>query len=260
LILSRIINLQGLDQLLQPDAKIEFPGCQHDERLELLKATADRVQKGYTLYKELKLQTQYPISSSDLPSTVLTHIANSTFSGIEGYQTARLQISRAMVMCKTCISRRKSPNDHSSQIKSLGRSLVLNRRHHQKEEKEDNHDYDGDGDDEDQKDPEGGSGGEEGSNVELQKLALNIGGKVVKSRKATKSQSRPVQPYTFQEEEFTGVVKDFDPQFDSYHTGPVVEALIQIKTQVYGEFSTNPANTRGNTHWGQGGIYTVVTC
>ncbi|KAF9779913.1 hypothetical protein BJ322DRAFT_1167208, partial [Thelephora terrestris] len=70
---------------------------------------------------------------------------------------------------------------------------------------------------------------------ELLQLARRTGGKL------------PVQPYSFREERPVAVVKEFNPEFDSYKTGPTVEMLVEAHRELCLAFHFDPPIARWST-------------
>jgi len=236
-----MVSLDGLDELLDEETTLFFTGCQHPERTHLLERTACWIYKAYVLYKALKFEENFPIViDRSLPPLILTHIEDLAFGAIDKYKETRDRLHRVIPICEWCILQREHTVDESI-VKSFGRGLIFNRP--------------GTGYNEDDcdsnREPEDLSEDEEESGLnpraELLEFSKQVGGWVVKGRKAPGWSSRLVQPYRFQEERSNGVVKAFNPKFDSYHTGPTAETVLEMYKDLYADFLANPDVARWST-------------
>jgi hypothetical protein len=269
MILERIICLDRLGELLDHHATISFTGCNHPERLHLLEMTAIWVQKAMGVWKKLKMEAEYPVDSDTLPPSDKDHFLQGTFGGIYQFYDTQNKLKAGMVHCEQCKLRRKEQIGQE-RIDSIEKELLstwpskgVDRSGNDRDddngvEKDGGEDdqVDGDGRDEKDDDDDGRERGEMSEDEEdselsiregLLEMARRVGGKIVEGKKVASQPSRSVQAYKFREERFTGVVKEFDPNFDSYKTGPTAEDLLQMYSQVYASFEATPDAARWTT-------------
>ena len=234
-ILRRLIRTDGADELLDESTLICFTECQHRERSHILHKTAEWIREALQLYRKLN---GTPIHLGGLPPIVLTHIRDSTFTGIGQFSRVRNSLFRTMLTCGPCILRRRSaPNEPAVDLLRLG--LVMNRPKPRQDEQDREQGNQSEADEEEQS--------RLVAHRELLELAQRLGGKVVGGGNERAMRSKLVQPYQFKAEMREGVVKRSDPYFDSYHTGPTAEILIEAYVELCAAFHANPQVARWST-------------
>ena len=237
---------------------VGFEGCMHEDRSKVLDWTAEWIHSAMGLYEVQQKNKPTKIRLEGITPLDLTHVRDKSFGGIKQFQEVRGALTRTRLLCPDCIKGRAATmGSDSEQVES---GLVLNRPK-QRRNRVDGGGKDGENrkngedveDAEDGEDRELGelSDGEEESTIdprrELLELAQRLGGEVVAGRKEPERKSKPVQPYRFQEVVPHGVVKSFDPDFDSYHTGPTAEMVVEMSKETYAGFQASPAVARWST-------------
>jgi hypothetical protein len=249
-VLHRLIRYDGQEELLDQSSQVSFAMCMHKERGKLLSWTMGWIHSAVSLYEKLGGDSQDLFSSSNLPPRVLEHIQDQTFHGIEECYKTNCSIVRAMLICTPCAQRRHRLAEKYGIKDDSG--LVITRPQKQKEEHHGAGRKDGEGEEEERnRESEDLSEGEGESEInyrrELLEMARRMGGKLVTGRKEATRRSKPIQPYRFKEERPTAVVKSFDQEFDSYHTGPTVEMLVESHRELCLAFQFSPTTARWNT-------------
>lgn len=237
-ILSRLNTLDGQEHLLDESSPVSFVGCMHEDRIEVLHWTADWIHLALGLSKKLHKDPK-SLADRHMPDLVLTHIEQKTFSGIEQFRKVNFNLLQSTLLCPSCVKRRKTVRAGLE----FEEGLILGRPKDRQGGRKDDGDKRETGD---------VSGGEEDSEQrdareELLELAQRLGGKVVEGRKEGVRRSKPVQPYQFEEIRPQGVVKLFDPEFDSYRTGPTAEMVLESYIEVFAAFQASPAVARWST-------------
>lgn len=241
------------ETLLSETDPVSFEGCLHEERIEVLHWTAGWIHSAMGLYEEgLNVNGAAPVNLGNLPELTLGHIRDKTFHGIAQFQEVKTNLVQARLDCPVCADEIEKMREGLE----VDDRLVVGRPENRNG---------GRGD-------EGGKGGSEDSNEEeeeenrelgdlsdgegewepdfrreLLELGQRADEEVVQGRKEPVRKLRLVQPYQLSESMPQGVVKRFDPLFDSYHTGPTAERLLGSYVQVYAAFQSSPATARWNT-------------
>ena len=261
-ILRRLTRPNKEEELLDESTVVRFDRCMHKERSKVLDWTAEWIHSAMGLHELLQGNVPTKIPLDGLPPLVLTHIRDKSFNGIQQFQETRGALVRTSLLCPDCIKGRiaATMGPGSEQVDS---GLVQNRPKQRRnrvdgggkgeENGKDGVDREDGVDGEDGEDRELGeiSDGEEESTLdprrELLELAQRLGGEVVVGRKEPERKLKPVQPYRFQEVRAQGVMKSFDPDFDSYHTGPTTEMAVEMAKETYAAFQASPAVARWST-------------
>ena len=245
-----IYTLKILRKLTMPDkpgdlldswSKIDFPTCSHEDRRVLLTSTAEWINSGLKMWMKLRVDEaggQTPSYPKGLSGSNFEHIMDSRFNGIDSYRRTMTNLTRASLACPDCFQNRRVVA--SCLGLEVDNRLVDNRPRPR-----------GLAGDVDDREVEDLSDGEDEAAIDLRRelleLAQRLGGQVVTGRKALANRSKPVQPYKFREERPMGVVKGFNPEFDSYKTGPTAEMVVQSNLELCAEFQNSPAVARWST-------------
>jgi hypothetical protein len=252
-VLQRLIKMDRTGELLDEITLLEFQGCQHEERVTLLNETACWINEGLKLYRVLQLEEDSPIVLGILSASVLDHIRNHAFNAIEEFSSVWQLLMVTKLTCQTCMKRRKEQVPDSV-LELVNQGLVLGHPRRKVQEEKDVNEEDGDRGD-GSRELADLSQGEDESTVdprrELLELAQHLRGDVVMARKEGVRQSRPVQPYRFQEERPDVVVKAYDETFDEYKTGPTVEDELETYKELCGWFQRNPSTASWTTVTGR---------
>lgn len=244
MILERMIKSERLEDLLDQHTTLSIDGCQHPKRTYLLDKTADWIHKAYKLYQDMGLEDQYPLPNTPPPIT-FTHISDMRFGAIKEYKVTQEMLIRDRILCLPCMRQRRGKVEGSI-VQSFSEGILFNRPTKRKRVLKGGNTVSNNGNSEDDREPDDLSN-EEDPHSELLLLARQVGGRVVEGRKPPAFRSRLVQPYQFKQEKSIGVVKEFNPGFDSYHTGPTAEALLEIYVEIYSSFSTHADIARWST-------------
>ena len=272
------LNLPGgqgqlLDQITPEDLSHM---CLHHERTQVLDWTMGWIHSSVLLFQKLGgdpatyfRAEDFPSSPEDFSPLDLDHIKCQRFNGVEIFTTVRKDITSTALLCPSCtIWRREEMRTSGMKVDS---GVVIKRSQQGQNRPggqvqhmggQDGQDAavpqkQGTGEDQDQeigedqeqgagtvREPEDVSEGEEESVInyrkELLHLAQLVGGTLVKGRREAIRQSKSVQPYRFKEERPIGVVKEFDPGFDSYKSGPTAEALVEAHIELCLAFISAP--------------------
>ena len=186
----------------------------------------------------------YGIAATDqgeLSLSTVSRLRNKTFPSIHQYSRVRRDLWISSLKCPPCKEKRAYAREHPL-FKNMDRGLVINRPGEKAKSRGD----DGETVEPREVDEVGdASGGEEEPlpdlRSELLELARGLQGTVVEGRKEAVRKSKPVQPYQFQEAIPLGVVSDFDELFDSYHTGPSAEMVVETHLELCNWFRADPA-------------------
>lgn len=248
-LLHRLIRHDRPEELIDEVSPVSFTMCLHRERGKLLSWTMEWIYSALALHEKLVQDRDdiQAVSVSNLISPVtLNHIRNKTFIGIEQYRKTKRKMLQVTLVCGSCALQRHQLAERCG-IQDDG-GLIIRRRQGRTDAR---NSHRGDKDQEMEREPEDLSDGEGESEIncrrQLLEMASRMDGKLVTGRKEPTRKSKPIQPYQFQEERATGVVKEFDPTFDSYHTGPTVEMLVEAHKELCLAFEFNPSTARWST-------------
>jgi len=238
-ILQRLIRLKELDTLLDESSPVSFDGCMHKERTALLDSTMEWMS--LAVGRHDWLHGINATRQGNLPASIADHLRNKTYSGIDLYLTVRRDLWMSSLQCPSCKEQRGWVRK-GALFKNMDHGLVVNRPGQMAKDGNDDGEIVEPREVEDVGDA---SGGEEESmpdpRSELLELARQLQGTVVEGRKEAVRKSKPVQPYRFGEATPLGVVSRFDEWFDSYHTGPSAETVVEMHLELCAWFHADPA-------------------
>jgi hypothetical protein len=236
----------GSTELLDNSTQVSFTGCMHDQRMSLLTWTVEWSLSAIALH--IKLYSSHEtilsvLAQRGLPQSLRDQAESTALPGTEDFRNVKMCLHRATWTCVHCIdaNRRLAEECHLKEDSGL----VINRPNQRMGGS-------GEGEEEFQEreleDPIEGEE-EEGMSYqrELLQLARRTGGKLVTGLKDATRKSKPVQPYSFREERPVAVVKEFNPEFDSYKTGPTVEMLVEAHRELCLAFHFDPPIARWST-------------
>jgi len=234
-----MVTLDELDKLVDSTSPVLFEGCMHQERIALLDWTMEWVSLAVGWHDLL-----HGIAATDqgkLPPSTISHLRNKAFPSIRQYPKVRTDLWTSSLKCPPCKFQRAGAREHPL-FQNMDRGLIVNRPG----EKAKNGDGEGETVEPRELDEVGDvSGGEEEHlpdlRSELLELARELQGTVVEGRKEAVRKSKPVQPYQFQKAIPLGVVSHFDELFDSYHTGPSAEMVVETHLELCIWFRAEPA-------------------
>jgi len=238
-ILQGLIKLEKLHTLLDEVSQVSFEGCMHGERIALLDWTMEWMS--LAVGRHDSLHGTAAAYQSGLPGLIIDHLRNKTFSGIDQYSMLRGDLGTSSLTCSLCKDQRLGEKDHAL-AKRMDRELIVDRPGQMAK--------DGNQDGEmvetrEVEDVGEGSGGEgeltPDPRSELLELARQLQGTVVEGRKEAVRKSKPIQPYQFREATPRGVVSSFEEWFDSYHTGPSAETVVEMHLELCAWFQADPA-------------------
>jgi hypothetical protein len=256
-ILEKLTQLGESEDLLDDHSTLDFDCCSHSERQNLLVWTAQYVKTGLTIYsKQLNPGSdsgpfQRP-DDIDIDDSDWEHIMTDRFTGVRDYWDTAADLTRSSLTCTDCIFQREERRaDVDLNMGLVTKQLVLSRP----QGRSDAADVAGDANDASEDDREAGDASDnedeaDPTDIRRQQLlhaASQLGGEVVTGRKERKKRSKLVQPYAFGVEIPSGVMKPFDPKFDSYHTGPTTEMFLQSLLEISLAFLGDPSTARWST-------------
>lgn len=258
-ILHRLIWNHGQEKILDLSSNVSFGMCMHRERVQLLTRTMDWIYSAVSLHEKLGKNSLDLFSKSSLSPRVLENIHEKTFGGIAAFSKAMAAIRRPALTCIQCIKRSRilsgeeeAPDDSGFMVtrpeeqsrKGKGTTALVGRDQEQEE-------MDAEQEEESKREEQDLSEGEGEKEINYRKdlleMAIRMKAKVVTGMKEATRRSKPIQPYLFREARPIGLVKDFNPDFDSYNTGPTVPMLVQAHRELCLFFQSDPARASWST-------------
>ena len=232
---------------------VSFEDCAHAARADILDKTADWIYQAQRQYDELGMAEKLPVRLEGPPDAAVTvnHIKNRAWSAIDHFVNVRQRIFRDRILCGPCIIRRKTmAAEGDSTVKTMEKELVGDRPSRLQDDAveglggapRERTESDGDGE-----------GGVEEVEEEMdprreliERLVQEHRGQVVLGRKERARPRKQIGAYCFKGMA-EGIVKSFDPGFDSYHTGPTAEDVVGLHAEICAFYHSQPATARWST-------------
>jgi hypothetical protein len=265
-ILQRLTRADKVRDLLDEATPVTFGGCLHQERTKLLDNTVEWIRSAMDLHRLLEGPGEPVTTDQYLTIALLDQVKSACEPRMLEYRRVKAQLYKAMSNCPHCASRRNALAErYGLQVEDSG--LVVNRARKKREgegrdaEEDRGMDREAEGgrmnaeddletDREAEELSEADSGGDEEKAIHMRKLlrlAKRSRGTVVTGPKEATRKSKPVKPYPFKDERPMAVVKTFNPDFDSYRTGPTVEELVEEHKELCLAFHLDPAAAKWST-------------
>lgn len=241
-ILEKMIKPQADDKLLDHFTVFKFDQCFHKERSKLLDHTMEWVHKAAAIWEE-DPKNKDQLAPGENPDILLSHIRDRAFTAIPQYRMTRARLNLMSRMCKHCNHlRNQAIREQGGEHPLSGR--VYNWPIQWRADEDEDRDVEVIEQEEEQlsdEEEEGKESQPRSPQKQLLAAARRLGGDVVEGRKEAVRKSKEIQPYSFYRDISQGVMKTFDLDFDDYFSGPSVEMLALLYTDIITAFDYAPS-------------------